>query len=306
MTPLKPKSRSAPIVLLASLLLSSCAISTGHLTALSTSPLPPPVQVDKRAIGRDCVRLLFGLIPLSNRAFFPSIERATEAALAQGEGNAILGARISQTMIVVPLVFTRVCYVVEGTLATVAAPGVHGPMPAPNPETETVPPADDEPTVRDQSPPASEPPDVSFGYAIRYRQFTADLNGSGPEVTLDAGFGARRPVALDLSVGFDVDGAYVIEPSILSTVRAGNVFPYLKVGWGWYGTSVEFPSGTAKVRGHGPHATGGIEYRVGNTMGIALEVNGRFPTFTAPSDWAGQDEIDGRSVAFGLHIRQYF
>lgn len=181
-----------------------------------------------------------------------------------------------------------------------------GPRASPDPGTETVPPADDAPTVRDQSPPASEPPDLSFGYAIRYRQFTADLNGSGPEVTIDARFGARRPIALDLSGGFGVDGAYQIEPAILSSVRAGNVLPYLKVGWGWYGTSVEFPSGTAKVHGHGPHATGGIEYRVGNRMGIAIEVNERFPTFTAPSDWAGQDEIDGRSVAFGLHIRLYF
>jgi hypothetical protein len=94
-----------------------CSIPTGHLTAISTRALNTPIQKGIKVKGKDCNNLLFGIIPITS-TFIPNYERATENALSQGGGDILVDVKAYRTLLILPLILTRICEVVEGTSAT--------------------------------------------------------------------------------------------------------------------------------------------------------------------------------------------
>ncbi len=95
-----------------------CTLRTGHLTAISTKDLKTSVRRLNVVRGEDCASLLFGFIPITS-TLEPTIERATSNALYQSNANILLDVEISRTIVLIPLVYTEVCEVVEGIAAQI-------------------------------------------------------------------------------------------------------------------------------------------------------------------------------------------
>lgn len=83
------------------------------VTVVSTKKVPV-LWVDGQAVfGKSCAHLLFGVIPLTE-TYSPSLKVAIEHALDRGNGQVLLDAMIYQKQLLIPLLFHRQCYTVEG------------------------------------------------------------------------------------------------------------------------------------------------------------------------------------------------
>jgi hypothetical protein len=97
-------------------LLSSCSVRLTDFTVISTKNTN--VKTEKkgnRVEGKDCSNLAFGIIPVTG-TYIPNLKEAIDDAIEKGDGDILLDGVVYQKTIFIPLVFTQVCYNVEGTI----------------------------------------------------------------------------------------------------------------------------------------------------------------------------------------------
>ena len=106
----------AVLMLFVFLLSTGCTIRLTDFTAISTKNLNMPAKKGGRVQGEDCANLLLGLIPLTG-TFQPNLKEAIDKAIEQGGGDVLIDGVVYQDVIIA-FVFNRICFRVEGTVAT--------------------------------------------------------------------------------------------------------------------------------------------------------------------------------------------
>jgi hypothetical protein len=107
----------AVVISLVFLLNTGCTIRMTDFTAISTKNLHLPAEKGNRVTGEDCANLLFGLIPLTG-TFQPNLKEAIDQAIEAGNGDVLIDGVLYNSIVFIPLLFTQVCYTVEGTIGT--------------------------------------------------------------------------------------------------------------------------------------------------------------------------------------------
>ena len=99
------------------LMSSACVNRMTDFTLISTKNSNIQVKKLNRVEGSNCANLIFGFIPIGT--FQPNLKEAIDNAIEKnGGGELLVDGVVYSKLFWIPLVFSRYCYAVEGTLAS--------------------------------------------------------------------------------------------------------------------------------------------------------------------------------------------